>query len=151
MYCPSCGAAVTPGLTYCNRCGAKLNQGERASKSSEVKPELVVSAMVATFIFGLFGLTALMGVLKVILQLQTGQILGVAAFSFLTMLLLEGAFITLLFRRRRHEKADETGQLQRATKELDAAQSRILPEGMPSVTEHTTRAFEPIYRERAPK
>lgn len=150
MYCPSCGVAATPGLTYCNRCGAKLHQSELASKSSEVKPELVVSAMVATFIFGLIGLTALMGVLKVILQLQTGQILGVATFGFLLMLLLEAVFITLLFRRRRDKKADDA-QLPRATKELDAAHPQSLPEGVASVTEHTTRAFEPIYRERVPK
>ncbi|MGZ8847703.1 MAG: hypothetical protein ACXW3C_14685, partial [Pyrinomonadaceae bacterium] len=89
LYCPSCGAAVTQSLSYCNRCGVKLNQSERASKSSDVKPEVLVSSMVATFILGLFGLTALMGVLKVILQLQTGQILGVATFGFLIMLLLE--------------------------------------------------------------
>ncbi len=151
MYCSSCGVAVTPGLTYCNRCGAKLNQSESARKSSEVKPELVVSAMVATFIFGLIGLTALMGVLKVILQLQSGQIFGIAAFGFLLMLLLEGVFITLLFRRRGDKKADDVAQLPRATKELDAAHPQGLPEGVGSVTEHTTRAFEPIYRERGAK
>jgi hypothetical protein len=152
LYCSSCGVAATPGLTYCNRCGAKLNQSERASKSSGVKPEVLVSSMVATFILGLIGITALMGVLKVILRLETGQILGVAAFSFLIMLLLEGVFISLLFRRRSvNENAGEAGQLPRATKELDAAHPQTLPEGVASVTEHTTRAFEPIYRERAPK
>jgi hypothetical protein len=35
-----------------------------------------------------------------------------------------------------------------ATKELDAAQARALPEPVPSVTEHTTRSFEPIYSKR---
>jgi uncharacterized paraquat-inducible protein A len=152
LYCSSCGVAVTQSLSYCNRCGVKLSQSEPASKSSNVKPEVLVSSMVATFILGLFGITALMGVLKVILQLQTGQILGVATFGFLMMLLLEGVFITLLFRRRRdNENADEVAQLPRATKELDAVQPQNLPEGVASVTEHTTRAFEPIYRERAPK
>jgi hypothetical protein len=34
------------------------------------------------------------------------------------------------------------------TKELDAAQVRVLPEPMPSVTEHTTRTFEPSFIER---
>ena len=38
-----------------------------------------------------------------------------------------------------------------ATRELDAAQARVLPEPVPSVTEHTTRAFEPIYNERTSK
>jgi len=32
-----------------------------------------------------------------------------------------------------------------------AAHARVLPEIMPSVTEYTTRAFEPIYNERPSK
>jgi len=35
-----------------------------------------------------------------------------------------------------------------AMKQLDATQSRVLPELVPSVTEHTTRTLEPIYSER---
>jgi len=38
-----------------------------------------------------------------------------------------------------------------ATKGLDAAQARALPEPVSSVTEHTTRAFEPIPSERTSK
>jgi hypothetical protein len=38
-----------------------------------------------------------------------------------------------------------------ATKELDAAHARAMPEHVPSVTEHTTRAFDPIYTERTSK
>lgn len=152
MYCSSCGVAVTQGLTYCNRCGAKLNLREDASKSSDVKPEVLVPSIVATFIFGLFGITALMGVLKVILKLDIGQIVLVASLAFLLMLLLEGVFIWLLLRRRRSaENADDVGQEQRATKELDAVQAQFLAEGRASVTEHTTRAFDPIYSERIPK
>jgi hypothetical protein len=69
------------------------------------------------------------------------------------MLLVEGAFIRQLSRRKRG--AEETGDTalskEQATKELDVAQARVLPEPMPSVTEHTTRSFEPIYRERKSK
>ena len=35
-----------------------------------------------------------------------------------------------------------------ATRELDAAPQQVLPEPMPSVTEHTTRAFDPVYNKR---
>jgi hypothetical protein len=73
--------------------------------------------------------------------------------SFLIMLTVEGVFIRLLLRRQRGaEEAGETVLLKgQATKELDAAQARVLPEHMPSVTEHTTRALEPSYNERTPK
>jgi hypothetical protein len=37
------------------------------------------------------------------------------------------------------------------TKELYQAQARVLAEPMPSVTEHTTRTFEPISSERKSK
>lgn len=153
MYCSSCGVAVTPGLTYCNRCGTKLSAAnDDHGKPSQVRPEFLVFAMIATFVFGLVAITMLMGVMKVVLQLDVGQVFPFAVLSFLLMLLLEGVFITLLFRRGRgDEKADDARQLKRATRELDSVQPQILPETRASVTEHTTRAFEPIYREPTSK
>ena len=85
--------------------------------------------------------------------LNVGQILAFTILSFLMMLLVEGVFIWQLLRRKRG--AEETGDpaltKKQATKELDVAHARVLPEPMPSVTEHTTRAFEPIYSERKSK
>ena len=154
MYCSSCGVAVTQGLSYCNYCGAKLNgvKGETRIKSSEVKPETLVAAMVLVFVFGLGAITVLMGVMKAVLGLNVGQILAFTLLSFLIMLLIEGVCIRLLFRRKRTEEAGHTVLLKgQATKELDAVQARALPEPVPSVTEHTTRAFEPVYNERTSK
>jgi hypothetical protein len=147
MYCSSCGVAVAQGLSYCNYCGAKLSgaNDDNVSKSSEVRPEFLIAAMVGLFIFGLFAITALMGVMKVILDFNVGQILAFTLLSFLIMLSIEGIIIRLLLRRTRSTKAaSDTAP----SKELDAAQARALPEPVPSVTEHTTRAFEPIYNER---
>jgi predicted amidophosphoribosyltransferase len=155
MYCSSCGVAVTPGLRYCNYCGEKLSgaKSDRIIKSPEVKPESLLEAMVFTFVFGLGAITVLIGVMKAVLHLELGQILAFTLLSFLIMLLLEGVFIRLLFRRKRGaEQAGDGVQLKgQATKELDAAQARALPEPMPSVTEHTTRAFDPSYPERTSK
>lgn len=69
------------------------------------------------------------------------------------MLLLEGVFLRLLFRRKRGtQEAGETALLKgQATKELDPAQARGLPEHVPSVTENTTRALEPVYNEQTSK
>ncbi len=154
MYCSSCGVAVAQGLSYCNYCGAKLNgvKGETRIKSPEVKPELLVSAMVMVFVFGLVAITLLMLVMKDVLG-NAGQVLAFTLLSFLIMLSIEGVIIRLLLRRKRGtEEAGDTMRLKGpATKELDAAQARTLPEPVPSVTEHTTRAFEPIYNERTSK
>ena len=146
---------VTPGLSYCNYCGEKLSGAKSAStiKSPEVRPETLVGAMVFAFVFGLGAITVLMGVMKAVLHLEVGLILAFALLSFLIMLSLEGVFIRLLLRRKRGaEEAGDTVLLKgQATRELDAAQARVLPEPMPSVTEHTTRAFDPIYPERTSK
>jgi hypothetical protein len=155
MYCSSCGAVVTRGLSYCNQCGEKLSGAKSDStiKSPEVRPETLIGAMVFTFVFGLGAITVLMGVMKAVLHLEVGLILAFTLPSFLIMLSLEGVFIRLLLRRKRGaEEAGDTVLLKgQATRGLDAAQARALPEPMPSVTEHTTRAFDPIYPERTSK
>jgi uncharacterized membrane protein len=151
MYCSSCGASAAQGLSYCNYCGAKLSgeKGDSLIKSSEVKPVSLVWAMVAVLVFGFVAITFLMMAMKMV-GLNVGQILAFTILSFLLMLLVEGVFIWQLFRRKRG--AGETGDTalskEQAAKELEAAPARVLSESMPSVTEHTTRSFEPIYRER---
>jgi hypothetical protein len=156
MYCSSCGVAVAQGLSYCNYCGAKLSgaKGDSLIKTTELRAEsLIISAMVGLFVLGLPAITVLMGVMKAVLGLNVGQILGFATLSFLIMLLIEGVLIRQLLRRKRDTvKAGDTVRLKgQATSALDAAQARGLLDPVPSVTEETTRAFEPVYNERASK
>ncbi len=154
MYCSSCGVAVAQGLSYCKHCGAKLNgeKGANAGKSSEVKPESLIWAMVAVLVFGFAAIVFLMMAMKMV-GLNEGPLLAFTILSFLLMLLVEGVIIWQLLRRKRD--AEETGDTalsrKQATKELDAAQARVLLEPVPSVTEHPTRTFEPIYSERKSK
>jgi len=154
MYCSACGVAMTRGLTYCNHCGAKSTgqRGDNAAKSSEVRPEALVWNMVAVLVFGFVATIFLMMAMKMV-GFNEGQILAFTVLSFLMMLVLEGVFICqLLSRRRRTEgTAGTVSSNEKSTKELYEAQGRVLPEPVPSVTEHTTRAFEPIYSERKPK
>lgn len=151
MYCSSCGATVVQGLSYCNHCGAKLiaEKSDSPIKSSEVRPASLLWGMVATLVFGIFTITLLLMAMKMV-GLNVGQILAFMMVSFLILLLVESMFIWQLFHRKRggDEAGDKLLSKQPATKELEAAEARVLPEGMPSVTEHTTRSFEPIYRER---
>jgi hypothetical protein len=154
MYCSACGVAVTQGLSYCNYCGAKLPvKSDGASRSPEVRPELLVSAISGIFILGLVAIIVLMGVMKAVLGLPVDRVLAFSLVPFLLMLLLEFVFIRLLLRGKRSasEASDAATPKGPATKELDAAHARTLPEHMPSVTEHTTRAFDPIYRKPTAK
>ena len=149
MFCSSCGVAVARGLSYCNYCGAKLNDD---SKSGELRPETMVFGMLATFIFGIAAITVLMAVMRNALGMELRQIVPFAAICFLLMLILESVFIGLLLQRTRAKKPSTNPRShENTTKELDAAQDRLLPEPIPSVTEHTTRAFDPVFRDRNPK
>ena len=154
MYCSSCGVSVAQGLSYCNYCGAKLSgeKGYSVARSSEVKPASLIWGMVAVLVFGFVAIVFLMMSMKMV-GLNVGQILAFTILSFLIMLVVEGVFIWQLLRRKRG--AEETGDTalskEQARTELDAAQARVLPEAMPSVTEHTTRTLEPIYSERKSK
>jgi membrane protein implicated in regulation of membrane protease activity len=110
---------------------------------------MLVPAMVFLFVFGLVAITILAGVMKSGLGFNEGQILAFTLLSFLTMLGLEGVFIALLFRRPRHNDEGEPVKLKDpATNQLDAARAPALPDAAPSVTEHTTRAFNPVYSDR---
>ena len=153
MYCSTCGVAVDKGLSYCNYCGGKVMSPDSDGMSPAVRPGLLVSAISALFIFGLVAITMLMGMMKVIMRLPVDQVLLFALLPFLVLLLIEGLFIRLLLRSKRGaEGAGNTVQLKgQATKELDNAPMRGLPEHQPSVTEHTTRTFEPIHRDQTPK
>jgi hypothetical protein len=160
MYCSTCGVAVTNGLSYCNHCGAKLNRDDRSAQSSELRPNLLVSMMVMTFIFGMAVITMLLGMLRVVLGLRVEQVLLLGLLPFALLVVLEGILITLLFRRTR--VLDESGSALsgnaalttnvlpagQVTNELAAAQRQVLSEPVSSVTDHTTRTFEPIYNER---
>ncbi len=155
MYCSSCGVAIAQGLSYCNYCGAKLSgaKGDNVIKSSGVKPELLVSAMVGLFIPGLMAIGVLIGVMKQVAGFDLPFLLAVTMFSFVLMLVVEGVIIWLLLNGKRSVKevGDAEPPKEQKTKELGEAQARALPEPVATVTEHTTRAFEPTYSERKSK
>ena len=155
MYCSSCGVAVAQGLSYCNYCGAKLNekQDDSVAKSSEVNPAFLLSAMIGLFIFGLVAITILMGVMKTALGLPVERVLAFSLLPFLVMLLIEGLCVRLLLRRTRGTSETSAAALstEKTTRELDAAQERLLAEPLSGVTDHTTRTLEPSYSERKSK
>ena len=106
--------------------------------------------MAAVFICGLGATAVLIGVLKAVAGFDLPILMAVTTFSLLLMLVVEGVLIRLLLKGKGAAKgAAGTGRLrEHTTKELGEAQARMLPEPMPSVTEHTTRTLEPVYSER---
>jgi hypothetical protein len=152
MYCSSCGGAVTQGVTYCNHCGARLGKAkiDEVSKPIELFPDSLIWAIATVFIVGIGGIIGLMAVMKEVLKLNEGIIIAVIMLSFGLVFMVEGALIWLLLRRYGVIKeADDAERVEEhTTRELGEASALSLPEPLPSVTESTTRSFEPIYSER---
>ena len=157
MYCPTCGAECQPGLNFCNRCGAAV--GGALSTRQELVPVdlrspvrvLGVTIALTTLIgltilfFGLAGLASW--------QIHADNITAIGIVGLLVLLGIDFSLIRLLSRvlgvtpQRRQLSLPFTKQS--ATKELYTPPhyAPTLPEGVPSVTEHTTRTFSPVYRE----
>lgn len=156
MYCSSCGSAVPTGLSYCNRCGAEVNAKLTPRNAVEPLPppipENLVWAIVGVSVGGLGVLIGLMAVMKNVLHLPDGLVVAFSTLSFLILLLAEISFIWLLVSsQRRLHKRERDAEINRvkgsATKELGTPHERLLTEPALSVTEHTTRTLEPVYRE----
>ena len=148
MYCSSCGAAVGQGLSYCKNCGAK-SPGAIA-KPSELFPESLVWAIVTIFVVGLGSIIGLAALMKKLLDSSSEVINVVILLGFLLMIAIEAVFIWLLLRQKSAmKKANEIEQPAETAKEFYEPPARVLTEAaIPSVTEYTTRSFEPIYSER---
>jgi hypothetical protein len=144
MFCSSCGSAVPPGLSYCNRCGADLRAKEQdLTKSSGAARDSLVWALVAVTTVGLGAVIALMVIMKEILHFNTGLIMGFSLLTFMSFLSVDAVLIWKLLREK-GPNADDVPQLQQsAIRELGPAQARTLTEPRPSVTDHTTRTLAP--------
>lgn len=154
MYCSSCGGAVTRGLSYCNHCGSKLSAAKSSdgTKQSNAFHESLVWAIVSVFVGGVGVTIGLMAVMKEV-GFNTGVVLAVTLLSFLVMLVVESVLIWMLVRQQIGVKA--TGEAkrtsERATQEISSTNAHLLPEPATSITEHTTRTFDPVYIERKSK
>ena len=151
MYCSFCGTALTPGLSYCNRCGAELGAKDRsAARPKEAPQESLVWAIVAVTVVGLGGIIGLMAVMKEVLHFNDAQIMAFSLLFFLAFLGVDAVFIWLLLRSKFGGGYGEWMAQQKApsTIELSEARARVLPEPASSITEHTTRTMDPVDEER---
>lgn len=151
MYCPSCGSAVPAAVSYCNRCGAKVSaKGEGAGAWASLSPNLVVCAMAVVFFPGIAAFFALLMLMKNGPGGFDPMILVAAALTFLLLVGVELALFWLLVsgRREARKAAAAESAKEHATKGLAGARAPSLPEPTSSVTEHTTRTFDPLPVER---
>jgi hypothetical protein len=150
MYCSSCGTVVSPGLSYCNRCGTGLNAKDRdAAKGLDDSQESLVWALSVVTIVGIGAVIGLMAVMKEVVHFHEGLIIAFSLLAFLTFMGVDSVIIWLLLRPRRDARESfRAQQRELTTNELGKSVARVLPEPSFSVTDHTTHTLEPVEGKR---
>ena len=166
MYCQSCGAEVSEGMSYCNRCGAKLKpvSDEVAVVSSQPPVKVTnaaawaMAAAVALITIIGFGLvfSLVMVFVERGLSLEEGRLAVIMTMMF-SVLLIDWLLLRQFTRLTsgKAQAADDAPakpeKLKLSGKPAALPQLAAPREPVASVTENTTRTFDPVYRERETK
>jgi hypothetical protein len=151
MYCQSCGTEVTKELNYCNRCGANLNASanlpaQPARPVSLTAPTIAVSVMVIMGLVVIFASVSDMARKEVHPAALTWIVLGGLAMIAGVAALLMRQW-TILAGVTKPERPERTPPRKKPLE--DSAPVQLPPmrsEPIQSVTDHTTRTFDPVYR-----
>jgi hypothetical protein len=145
MYCSTCGAPITKGLSFCNRCGANLK--DRPSNQNMGPISAFLTAIV---ILGVAGLGIMLGGSLVLRKEANLPFELVGAFMFFTFFIV-GIVEFMLIRQlsRLTGAVDDRRSFQppQPVHELRPASVSNLPEPG-SVIEGTTRTLEYTRREQ---
>ena len=155
MYCPSCGSELTSELSYCNRCGVNLKPSNQSGQPVKlVGATWAISMAVVLVTLGGFGMMfgLVMALITNGINLSGG---GMAMIVFCLLIIL--AVASLLVRQL--SRVLDLAQLSSSAAQSKQPHQPMLSEkpvqqiGAPrepvtSVTEHTTRMFEPILKDR---
>ena len=156
MYCPTCGNETTVELKYCNRCGANLTLPTMAPPVAMAPVKITLPSIV-------LGITILGGLGVIFGSATEFARLHVHPFAILWMVLFSSAalfgctalmirFFTKMLSMHQGVSAGQSSRHATITINDRQAMHNLPPprmEPVPSVTEHTTRTFSPIYREPA--
>lgn len=153
MYCSSCGMEVAQELNYCNRCGANLNAPGNLPVQINQQPMKMTMPSIALAVIVLGGLGIIFDSVRELVHsgLNTAAVAFITITAILMIFGVSALFIHLWMRLAGVQRQIKPGTQaktpaigeRRAPQQISAPP---LPVG--SVTEHTTRTFEPAYREQ---
>jgi len=148
MFCSTCGTTITPGLSFCNRCGASLKERSETT----VRTGAIAAFLIAITIIGLAGLGIMVGG-ALSLKKEAGltdDVVGMfMLFAFFIVSLVEFFLVRQLSKLTSGSEAKRISPPPATMpNELRAGQAQgRLAEAMPSVTENTTRTLEYLRNE----
>lgn len=153
MHCTSCGTPLVEGAVFCKRCGTALMTRGSSSTPSDKLAELSIVFCVTMGVVGLGGLIAVLVLANKLFNrgVESPQVV------FLTLAGLCAVFgLTMLLARQASRVLDAYlhpfGRKEAHAPELaprDTAQLEAPREPVSSVTDHTTRTFDPIHVENS--
>lgn len=153
MYCSSCGTPITPGLSFCNRCGARLED-----KPQTMRTVPIAAFLTAISLIGICGLGIMLGG-SLALRTEAGmpvEFIGFfMLFTFLTTVFIEFMLIRNLGRLTGASEAKQQFTYaqqppvipQQAPLELRPGNAQSFGEPVSSVTDNTTRTLEYVRRQ----
>lgn len=143
MHCSSCGSRVSPGLRFCNACGARLHgaDNETLAHGPGFSTESLVWAMVVALLGGLGVTTGLLAVLKNELGFSTELIVMFALVCMALVVATSGSILLVLLRGRAN--ANRSFERDRVAGLAGEPFQPALEAPPLSVVEHTTRNLDP--------
>ena len=149
MYCQSCGTAIGQAMRFCNRCGNSVLASDPAERKRSEK-------RLDDYLDGLFWITAIgvaltAGGLWIMKKAELSEhFLVIFLVLSSTAFLINFAFsLWMAVGIARSSKSFKTLTPTNVdTHELEQTQAAAMLEPGASVTENTTRSFEPVYNKR---
>ena len=157
MFCSSCGNQVVEGLTYCNRCGVKLNVSVEKSdgKAPVTLTKILQHLLIWTGAITFCGLGMVMGLITILLDKNISPrtillfalpfLFAVFCVSF--MLIRQFSRVLEVYLKQQNKEIPQPSYpLQisgRSTAQIESPHEPFI-----SVTENTTRTLDTILQER---
>ena len=155
MYCPTCGASVAQSLSYCNRCGVKLSSATNALENcgSSANSEVGGYLAIATGFTAVGGFFLVFMLVRELLKhnVNTSAIFLMTLVALATVLAISALMIRLLARSFGYGSPPNGRKDDARSPEIngrDTAQIDAPREPLSSVTDHTTRHFGPVLKDR---
>ena len=152
MYCQTCGSVLAHNTKYCNRCGTQSVPTGNVGPDKTPAEKRLDEYLDGLFWISVFGLAFIIGGTVVLTKVGVREliVLGYAILSTLVFLTNFGFSLWGALSIMRNSKDGKlTMQPGHETRELGPPKVESLPIPVTSVTENTTRSFEPIEHEQA--
>ena len=151
MYCQACGSALIPGLKYCNRCGTQLVVAGEKRMEKTAQEKRLDEYLDGLFWISVFGLAFIIGGAVILKKVDFSNLIVIAYLILSSTVFLINFGFSLwgaLSLMRSSKEGKLTMQPGHETRELEPPKMEPVMMPVTSVTENTTRSFEPVYNKR---